>query len=189
MVGGTVLVTRLEDETVDSPWGPLSSRVYYLRPGVSLVYVEADAPHRILKLTQSLGKYALEALLSRVTEGRGFETSSVREARPQEARRGQREARVRRPQRQPDASQTESPPPETVGGASGGRRSRRRNRNKTDRVDPRETAVQPPRVEPQRPVPEAADAGGANRSKRRRRVRRRGGKGNGNGGGGSGSPE
>ncbi len=69
MVGGTVLVTRLEDQTLDTPWGPLLSRVYYLRPGVSFVYIEAAEPHRILKLTQSLGKAALEATLGRVSEG------------------------------------------------------------------------------------------------------------------------
>ena len=69
MIGGTVLVTRLEDETIETAWGPLLSRVYYLRPGVSLVYIEVAAPHRILKLTQSLGKLALEASLTRVSEG------------------------------------------------------------------------------------------------------------------------
>ena len=69
MIGGTVLVTRLEDQTLETPWGPLLARVYYLRPGVSFVYIEAAAPHRILKLTQSLGKSALEATLSRVSEG------------------------------------------------------------------------------------------------------------------------
>ena len=69
MIGGTVLVTRLEDQTLETPWGSLLARVYYLRPGVSFVYIEAAAPHRILKLTQSLGKSALEATLSRVSEG------------------------------------------------------------------------------------------------------------------------
>ena len=69
MIGGTVLVTRLEDQMLETPWGSLLARVYYLRPGVSFVYIEAAEPHRILKLTQSLGKSALEATLSRVSEG------------------------------------------------------------------------------------------------------------------------
>jgi hypothetical protein len=65
MVGGIALVTRLEDETVLAPWGETLAKVYYVRPGVNLVYIEANFPHRPLKFTQTVGKYALEAVLSR----------------------------------------------------------------------------------------------------------------------------
>ena len=120
MVGGTVLVTRLEDQTLETPWGPLLARVYYLRPGVSFVYIEAAAPHRILKLTQSLGKSALEATLSRVSEGVQVrvdereasirsELRSERRSLEPSARRGH-EPRARRTdrqhlERQPDRSE------------------------------------------------------------------------------------
>jgi hypothetical protein len=67
MVGGMALVTRLEDEYVSSPWGEVLARVYYVRPGVNLVYIEASEPCRPLKFTQTLGKYALEAVLTRTT--------------------------------------------------------------------------------------------------------------------------
>jgi hypothetical protein len=65
MVGGMALVTRLEDEYVSSPWGEVLARVYYVRPGVNLVYIEAAEPCRPLKFSQTLGKYALEAVLTR----------------------------------------------------------------------------------------------------------------------------
>ncbi len=65
MVGGMALVTRLEDEFVSSPWGEVLARVYYVRPGVNLVYIEAAEPCRPLKFSQTLGKYALEAVLTR----------------------------------------------------------------------------------------------------------------------------
>jgi Protein of unknown function (DUF3108) len=65
MVGGTVLIARLPDEIVQAPWGEVNAHVFYLRPGIGLVYVEADAPHRILKLGQTVGKFMLEGWLMR----------------------------------------------------------------------------------------------------------------------------
>jgi Protein of unknown function (DUF3108) len=65
MVGGTVLIARLPDETVQAPWGEVNAHVFYLRPGIGLVYIEADAPHRILKLGQTVGKFMLEGWLMR----------------------------------------------------------------------------------------------------------------------------
>jgi hypothetical protein len=210
MIGGTVLVTRLDDETVDSPWGARLSRVYYLRPGVSLVYVEAEEPRRILKLTQSLGKYALEAALTRVTQGtalprdeRGVGEGSRQNTRrdggrrdggrQDEARRDRQQPRARRPERadRPEAV----PPPVAQLAVSGERRSkRRRNRHKAgDRPEPKPHAAQTSAsrvLEPQRhpPVTSGGDAAAvANPAKRRRRTRRRGGKGNGNSGGGTGN--
>ena len=68
MVGGTVLVTRLPDQTLETPFGQTLARVYYLRPGIGLVYIEAAAPHRLLKLGQNLGKHMVESFLTRATE-------------------------------------------------------------------------------------------------------------------------
>jgi hypothetical protein len=65
MVGGTVLIARLPDEVVQAPWGEVNAHVFYLRPGIGLVYIEADAPYRILKLGQTVGKFMLEGWLMR----------------------------------------------------------------------------------------------------------------------------
>ncbi|WP_027482123.1 DUF3108 domain-containing protein, partial [Deinococcus pimensis] len=46
MVGGTVHVRRLPDADVDG----VPARVFDLRPGTALVYVERDAPQRLLRL-------------------------------------------------------------------------------------------------------------------------------------------
>ncbi len=81
MVGGIALVTRLEDELVDSPWGETLARVYYIRPGVNLVYIEAKAPYRPLKFTQTLGKYALEAVLNRINAAQSNQQPQKRETR------------------------------------------------------------------------------------------------------------
>jgi Protein of unknown function (DUF3108) len=79
MVGGTVLIARLPDETVHAPWGEVNAHVFYLRPGIGLVYIEADAPHRILKLGQTVGKFMLEGWLMR---------SSVPQVLPSQVERG-----------------------------------------------------------------------------------------------------
>jgi Protein of unknown function (DUF3108) len=100
MVGGTVLIAKLPDETVQTPWGEVRAHVYYLRPGIGFVYIEADAPHRILKLGQAVGKFMLEGWLMRsgvpqvlpmqVERGR----ESVQQPRAQMARNQGPRARV-----------------------------------------------------------------------------------------------
>lgn len=67
MVGGTVLVTRLDDELVDTPWGEVLARAYYLRPGMGFIYIELEAPHRPLKFVQAVGRFVLESILTRET--------------------------------------------------------------------------------------------------------------------------
>jgi hypothetical protein len=88
MVGGMALVTRLEDEYVTAPWGEVLARVYYVRPGVNLVYIEAAEPCRPLKFTQTLGKYALEAVLTRTISPQNNAQPNRRETR--ESSRDQR---------------------------------------------------------------------------------------------------
>jgi hypothetical protein len=31
---------------VQAPWGEVNAHVFYLRPGIGFVYIEANAPHR-----------------------------------------------------------------------------------------------------------------------------------------------
>ena len=83
MVGGMVLIARLPDETVQAPWGEVNAHVFYLRPGIGLVYIEADAPHRILKLGQTVGKLMLEGWLMR---------SGVPQVLPSQVERGRETA-------------------------------------------------------------------------------------------------
>ena len=158
MIGGTVLVTRLEDQSLETPWGPLLARVYYLRPGVSFVYIEVAAPHRILKLTQSLGNAALEATLSRVSEG-----VQVRVDERESALRS--ELRVDRRGHEPSARRGSEP------------RARRTDRQQSDRQQL--NRQQPERLEivedsRKAPLEAGSAAGEQTRSKRRRRGRNKG---------------
>lgn len=161
MIGGTVLVTRLEDQTLETPWGPLLTRVYYLRPGVSFVYIEVAAPHRILKLTQSLGKSALEATLSRVSEGvqmRVDEREAVLRSELRQERRGN----------DPVAGRVNQP---------SARRGNEPRARRTDRQQPDRQQADRPEVirDSRKALPVQLEVGGAipeqTRSKRRRRGR------------------
>jgi hypothetical protein len=157
MVGGTVLVTRLEDETVDSPWGPRPARVYYLRPGVNLVYIELEAPHRILKLTQTVGRSALEASLSRFVEG----PAAPVDAQPARGGGSRRE-------RSDDTAQAN-----TVRAKRAQRQEQRQERRLEGRQERGAQKAAAPKnnaPKPQSNVP-AAEGTGESRSKRRRRNR------------------
>jgi hypothetical protein len=70
MVGGTVLITRLDDELVETPWGEVMARAYYLRPGMGFIYIELEAPYRPLKFVQAMGRFVLESSLTRTNETR-----------------------------------------------------------------------------------------------------------------------
>jgi hypothetical protein len=70
MVGGTVLVTRLEDEPIQTPWGEIMARAYYLRPGMGFIYIELEAPYRPLKFVQAIGRFVLESSLTRTSDTR-----------------------------------------------------------------------------------------------------------------------
>ncbi len=70
MIGGMVLVTRLDDELVDTPWGEVMARAYYLRPGMGFIYIELEAPYRPLKFVQAIGRFVLESSLTRTNEAR-----------------------------------------------------------------------------------------------------------------------
>ncbi len=68
MVGGTVLVTRLPDQTITTQNTARLARVYYLRPGSAFVYLDAEAPHRVLRMEQNLGAFTLETSLGEVRQ-------------------------------------------------------------------------------------------------------------------------
>ena len=203
MIGGTVLVTRLEDQVLETPWGPLLARVYYLRPGVSFVYIEVDAPHRILKLTQSLGKSALEATLSRVSEGvqlRMDERESALRVELKRERRGNESAtrrgnepRARRTDRQQpdrqrsevtrDSSKPQHMPLEVGGAVSEPTRSKRRRRGRNKNASLEQGSSLPPaRVAVSAPQPALEPREQASGAAKKRRRRRRGGRSNGGNG-------
>jgi hypothetical protein len=102
MVGGTVLITRLDDELVDTPWGEVMARAYYLRPGMGFIYIELEAPYRPLKFVQAIGRFVLESSLSRTAESR---------AKPDQ---NQKRPRGRIKQPQPQAQPKPAPKPVQV---------------------------------------------------------------------------
>lgn len=60
MVGGVVHVQALPDSTVQGQ----TAQVYFLRPGGAYVYVEEQAPHRLLRLIQPSDFGPVEATLN-----------------------------------------------------------------------------------------------------------------------------
>jgi hypothetical protein len=181
MVGGTVLVTRLEDEILNTPWGETLARTYYLRPGMGFIYIEAAAPHRPLKFVQVLGRFSLEASISRSGEAR-VESGREHSKRPR-SRRG------RQDQAQHAQRQGASRPPRVEKQAVTARPARDGRPAKDGRPEPTQKQggrQQPPR-EPRVPQPaRAGQASGqqqstaapaqdptAKRSRRRRRFKKR----------------
>jgi hypothetical protein len=190
MVGGTVLITRLEDEMLSTPWGEVLARAYYLRPGMGFVYIEVAAPHRPLKFVQVLGRFSLEANISRVGEPRaeGHQDGSKR---PRSRRGRQDQTPKGSRQEGPRVAQTEKQPTPTARSPRDGRHAKdgRSEQNQNARAlqqregrgnHPREARGQPqpqprpPQVagEPQQLANPAAQDG-AKRSKRRRRFKKR----------------
>jgi Protein of unknown function (DUF3108) len=169
MIGGSVVIARLPDETIQTHSGPKLARVFYLRPGVGLVYLDAQAPHRPLRFSQAVGKFMLEAVFSRA--GVVAQGARIGDAIPQNARqdrgRGQNQPRSRN-------VQTPSKPAKS---ATQGSKPEQPQRGKPN-VPPQAQASSP------KPPSEGQPDGGGRR--RRRRFRRRG-KGGGEGGGGEGS--
>ena len=60
LVGGRVHVQTLPESSVQG----IQARVYFLRPGGAYVYVEQEAPHRLLRLIQPSDFGPVEALLT-----------------------------------------------------------------------------------------------------------------------------
>lgn len=64
MVGGRAYAERLPDQTIALPYGEQLVRVYRLRPGLSLIYLDADSYP--VRLTQKVGDHVFEAELQKV---------------------------------------------------------------------------------------------------------------------------
>ncbi len=142
MVGGTVLITRLDDELVETPWGEVLARAYYLRPGMGFIYIERDAPYRPLKFVQAMGRFVLESTLSRSQENRQGKPQDKQQPRGRQkqrqpeprqmpnnpkARGGQQPQPARATQEAPRAAQAQSPNPERE---TGERKNKRRRRSR-----------------------------------------------------------
>ena len=165
MVGGTILATRLPDATLEAPWGEVEARVWYVRPGVNVVYLEAEAPFRPLRLTQEtdLGvmEFVLELGLGR--HSRQPEAISVASGRRPRGRQPLVEARepVRKVVRVAtrDVSQTASKRRAGVSGSRAGSHA---------------GSAQNPEPAPRRDAVAEAVAPGTDLQESRRRRRRRG---------------
>ncbi|MBB6096809.1 hypothetical protein HNR42_000221 [Deinobacterium chartae] len=64
MIGASAYVQRLPDALCPTPWGDLEARVYYLRPGGAVVYIEQNEPNRPLRLTQEVDGVVMDSLIS-----------------------------------------------------------------------------------------------------------------------------
>lgn len=73
LLGKTVSVQYGGEVELDGPFGPRRARAYVLHPGQSVVYVDNQAPHHILKLTQRLADGHLDALLIKVASEAALE--------------------------------------------------------------------------------------------------------------------
>jgi hypothetical protein len=105
MVGGRAYAERLPDQTIALPYGEQLVRVYRLRPGLSLIYLDAD--NYPVRLTQKVGDQVFEAELQKVeridglpspirSERRGSESKNERSEKPERGDSGSRRRRRRR---------------------------------------------------------------------------------------------
>jgi hypothetical protein len=132
MIGGTVLVTRLEDELLETPWGEILARAYYLRPGMGFIYIEAEAPYRPLKFVQAMGRYVLESSISKAGDNKA--------PRPQKRPERPRARHKPQPTKPPQAAQAKpqkpappqkANPPRQDTESEGKNKRRRRNRRRS----------------------------------------------------------
>ncbi|GEM45364.1 DUF3108 domain-containing protein [Deinococcus cellulosilyticus] len=95
MVGASVHIQRLPDQVISTLEGEKMTRVYYLRPGLSKVYIEMEPPFRPFKLTQPVDGGSMDMVLVRTPERR----------RPERNDRSDRQERPERREREPRAEQ------------------------------------------------------------------------------------
>jgi Protein of unknown function (DUF3108) len=176
MIGGSVVIARLPDEIIETHAGPKLARVFYLRPGVGLVYLDAQAPHRPLRFSQAVGKFMLEAVFTRA--GVVAQGARIGDSMPQ-ASQNVRQDRGRGQQNQPRSrnAQMQQKPAQTKTGGQGPRSDQ----------PPRGKPNPQPQAQTSSPKPPSGDQPDGGGRRRRRRFRRRGKGGGGEGGGGEGS--
>ncbi len=138
MIGGTVLVTRLDDEPVETPWGEVMARAYYLRPGMGFIYIEAEAPYRPLKFVQAIGRFVLESTLTRTSEQRPQQNQSNQAHKRPRSRhkpQGKYPEAAQKAQQQPRVQhQTALQTPRVEGEEAGKGKKRRRFRKRGNKT-------------------------------------------------------
>lgn len=90
MLGKDVTIQRLGKKELDTVFGPRPAQVFTLHPGDNVVYVDAEAPHTILKFEQSVDGQVLEALLMKVAEEEAMPKKSEPRRRKRRRRRRKR---------------------------------------------------------------------------------------------------
>lgn len=99
MLGKDVTVQFVGEHDLETALGKKRARVYLLHPGQSVVYVDVDAPHTILKLTQRLPDGHLDALLVKVGSEPSLEPFDESGGGEKSGKSGKRRSRRRRPRR------------------------------------------------------------------------------------------
>ncbi len=102
MLGKDVVVQRSGDVMLETALGPRRARVFVVHPGGSVVYVDVEPPHYLLRLVQRVEDGVVDATIVRVHEDDEMESleSAPSESEKQGARRrGRRRGRRRRGRR------------------------------------------------------------------------------------------
>ncbi len=86
MIGKDVVVDRIGTTSMDTPLGTREAYEYQLHPGGSYLYVDTQAPHPILMLSQRIEGQLLDAILVRVDE----EADNLQESRGRSKPRGRK---------------------------------------------------------------------------------------------------
>jgi hypothetical protein len=96
MLGKDVSVQYVGDVDLSTSIGHKRARAYLLHPGQSVVYVDVQSPHTILKLTQRLADGHVDALLVRVASEPTLDAFGEEERRQEPEGRGGKKRRGRR---------------------------------------------------------------------------------------------
>lgn len=108
MLGKEVTVQFAGEVELDTALGRKRARAYLLHPGQSVVYVDVEPPHTILKLTQKLAEGHLDALLVKVGSEASIEpfgeSDTNREGKGGKGGKGRRRGQRRRPRRRKRSS-------------------------------------------------------------------------------------
>lgn len=96
MLGKDVSVQYVGEVELATALGTKRARAYLLHPGQSVVYVDVQSPHTILKLTQRLADGLVDALLVRVASEPSLEAFGEDDKRQNQEAKGTRKRRGRR---------------------------------------------------------------------------------------------
>lgn len=99
MLGKEVTVQFGGEVELETALGKRRAFAYVLHPGQSVVYVDVEQPHTILKLTQRLPDGQLDALLVKVATESHIDPFGEPDQKPKSGRSGRRRGQRRRPRR------------------------------------------------------------------------------------------